>query len=82
MNIWLPAKQHHQFGPFLNGPGHRDLIYQSSMGQVDWQCFLAGSSKTAPRILIFSNAMGANYSLSLILLRPKPPNFLDIIIDF
>jgi hypothetical protein len=29
---------------------------------LDWQCCLAGSSKTAPRILIFSIAMGADYS--------------------
>ena len=28
----------------------------------NWQCFLAGSSKTAPRILIFSIAMCADYS--------------------
>ena len=28
---------------------------------IDWQCCLAGSSKTAPRISIFSIAMGANY---------------------
>ena len=28
----------------------------------NWQCCLAGSSKTAPRILIFSIAMGAEYS--------------------
>ena len=26
---------------------------------VNWQCSLAGSSKTVPRILIFSIAMGA-----------------------
>ena len=29
---------------------------------LNWQCCLAGSSKTAPRILIFSMAMGADYS--------------------
>ena len=29
---------------------------------LDWQCFLAGSSKKAPRILIFFNCMGADYS--------------------
>ena len=29
---------------------------------LNWQCCLAGSSKTAPRILIFSIAMGADYS--------------------
>ena len=28
----------------------------------NWQCCLAGSSKTAPRILILSIAMGADYS--------------------
>ena len=28
---------------------------------LDWQCCLAGSSKRAPRILIFSIAMGAEY---------------------
>jgi hypothetical protein len=32
---------------------------------LDWQCYFAGSSKTAPRILIFSIAMGANYSFEL-----------------
>ena len=29
---------------------------------LDWHCCLAGSSKTAPRILIFSIAMGAKPS--------------------
>ena len=28
----------------------------------NWQCCLAGSSKTAPRVLIFSIAIGADYS--------------------
>ena len=28
---------------------------------MDWQSCLAGSSKTAPRILIFSNVLGAEY---------------------
>ena len=27
----------------------------------DWQCFLAGSSNTAPRILIFLIVLGAEY---------------------
>ena len=44
----LPAKQHCQFSPFT-----------SKLGQSS--C-LTGSSKTAPRILIFSIAMGADYS--------------------
>ena len=29
----------------------------------NWQCCLAGSFKTAPRILIFSIVLGAEYSL-------------------
>ena len=29
---------------------------------LNWQCCLAGSSKTTPRILIFSIAIDANYS--------------------
>ena len=32
---------------------------------LDWQCCFAGSSKTAPRILIFSIAIGADYSFEL-----------------
>ena len=49
----LPAKQHCQFSPF--GP-----IFE--VNGLDWQCYLAGSSKTAPRILIFTIAIGADYS--------------------
>jgi hypothetical protein len=48
----LPAKQHCQFSPF--GP-----IFEAN--GLDWHCCLAGSSKTAPRILIFSIAIGADY---------------------
>ena len=32
---------------------------------LDWQCSFAGSSKTAPRILIFSIVMSADYSFEL-----------------
>ena len=32
---------------------------------LDWQCCLAGSSKTAPRILNFSIFMDANYSFEV-----------------
>ena len=32
---------------------------------LNWQCCLAGSSKTAPRILIFSIAIGADYSFDI-----------------
>ena len=48
----LLAKQHCQSSPFT-----------SKLGQIlpNWQCCLGGSSKSAPRILIFSVAMGAEY---------------------
>ena len=52
-----PARQHCQSSPFTK-----------KVGQMG--C-LAGSSKTAPRILIFSNAMGANPSFYM--------KFIDII---
>ena len=52
----LPAKQHCQFSPF--GP-----IFD--VNGLDWLCYLAGSSKTAPRILIFSIAIGAHYSYEM-----------------
>ena len=45
----LPAKQHCQFSTF--GP-----IFE--VNGLDWQRYLAGCSKTAPRILIFSIALG------------------------
>ena len=39
------------------------LIYlKTGPNWPNWQCFLAGSSQGAPRILIFSIAMGANYT--------------------
>ena len=49
----LPAKQHCQFSPF--GP-----IFE--VNGLDWHCCLTGSSKTAPKVLIFSIAIGAVYS--------------------
>ena len=49
----LLAKLHSPFGPFF------------AVNALDWQCCLAGSTKTAARILIFSIAMGADYSSEL-----------------
>jgi hypothetical protein len=48
---------------------------------VNWlngQCCLAGSSKTAPRILIFSMAMGADYSFQPISIETHAPNINDL----
>ncbi len=65
----LPAKQHCQFSPF--GP-----IFE--VNGLDWQCYLAGSSKTAPRILIFSIAIGADYSYEVKTVESRPPHFSNL----
>ena len=52
----LPAKQHCQFWP---------IWPNFEVNGLDWQCCLADSSKMAPRILIFSIAMGAYYSFEV-----------------
>ena len=43
--------------------------------RLNWQCCLAGSSKTAPRILIFSMAMDADYTFKLISIKTCAPQF-------
>ena len=47
---------------------------------LDWQCCSAGSSKTAPRILIFSIAMDADYSFCVKSIAPFALTFLGYII--
>ena len=42
---------------------------------MNWQYCLAGSSKTAPRILIFSIVIGANYSFQLISIETYAPQY-------
>ena len=63
----LPAKQHCQFSPF--GP-------YFEVNGLDWQCYLAGGSKTATRILIFSIAIGADYSFYVKSIATCDPTFL------
>ena len=49
----LPAKQQCQFSPF--GP-----IFE--VNGLDWQCYLAGSSKNGPQDFNFSITIGADDS--------------------
>ena len=43
----------------------------------NWQCCLAGGSRTAPKILIFSTAMGAEYLFYMKFIATyKPPKKL------
>ena len=67
----LPAKQHCQFSPF--GP-------TSEVIGLNWQCCLAGSSKTAPRILFFSIVLGTEYSFYVKYIATYAPQQVDIII--
>ena len=46
----------------------------------NWQCRLAGSSKMVPRILIFSIALGAEYSVYVKSIATYVPQKVDIII--
>ena len=47
---------------------------------LDWQCCLAGSSKTAPRIFIFSIALSAEYLSYVKSIETHARAFLTLII--
>ena len=68
----LPVKQHCQSSPFTSKLGPN---------RPNWQCCLTGSSKRAPRILIFSIAMGADYSFYLKFITTRGPTFFGYIIS-
>ena len=51
------------------------IHFENGPNGLNWQCCLAGGSKTAPRILIFSIAMGANNSFELIFIETYTPQF-------
>ena len=55
-----------------------NLYVPRSLG---WQCCLAGSSKRAPRILIFSIAMGADYLSYVKFIATRAPTFIGYIIS-
>ena len=60
-----------EFSPF--GP-------TSEVNWLDWHYCLAGSSKTAPRILIFSIALGAEYSFDMKFIDTNAPPKVVIIL--
>ena len=68
-DLELPAKQYRQFLPI------QPIHLENGPNGLYWQCCLASSSKTAPRILIFSIAMGANYLFDLISIETYAPQF-------
>ena len=48
---------------------------------LDWQCCLAGSSKMAPRILIVSIAIGAEYLSYVKFIATEVPTFFEYIVS-
>ena len=57
---WEPFRSY-QLNSTAN-PAHLPQIWPNfEVNELDWQCCLAGSSKTAPRIIIFSIVLGAEY---------------------
>ena len=52
------------------------IHHENGPNGLNWHCCLDGSSKTAPRILIFSMAMGADYSFELIFIETYAPQFI------
>ena len=88
MKVWHPwqLKKLKSWGPFwsyqLNCIANSAHLahYRSEWNGLDWQCFLAGSSKTSPRILIFFQLPWVPIiHLSLFPLSIECPNFLGII---
>ena len=67
-HLWQ-LKESKSWGPFqsyqLNSTANPAHLPQRWPNGLNWQCCLAGSFKTAPRILIFSIAMGAKPSFQL-----------------
>ena len=63
----LPAKQHCQ----LSWP----IWPNFEVNGLDWQCCLAGSSKTASRIFIFSIVLGAEYLFYVKSIATYAPTF-------
>ena len=61
----LLAEQHCQFSLFIIKMGNR----------LNWRCCLTGSFKTAPRILISSIAIGADYSFEVKNIKIWGPKF-------
>ena len=57
------------------------LVAMNITNWANWQCCLAGSSKRAPRILIFSIAMGADYQFYVKFIATRAPKFFGYIIS-
>ena len=67
MSNWNPwqLKKSKSWGPFwsyqLNSNANQPIYLKIGPNWPNWQCCLTGSSKTAPRILIFFNWHGCRF---------------------
>ena len=81
----LPLKKSKFWEPFwsyqLNSNADLASLAQFEVNGLDWRCCLAGSSKRAPRILIFSIAMGAGYLSDVKSFATFAPTFYGCIIS-
>ena len=68
-------------GADLELPAKQPIYLKISPNWPNWQCCLAGSFKRAPRILIFSIAMGAGYSFYVKFIATWAPTFFGYIIS-
>ena len=73
MHNWHPwqLKRSKLWGPFWSCQ-----LNILAVNRLNWLCCLASSSKTAPRILIFSIAMGGDYLFELISITHWVPKFI------
>ena len=63
-------------------PAHLPQIWPNfEVNGLDWQCCLAGSSKRAPRIFIFSIVLGAKYLSFVKFIATRAPTFFGYIIS-
>ena len=73
------------FGSYLlnstANPAHFHSKPSFEVNGLDWHCCLAGSSKRAPRILIFSIAVGAEYLSYVKSIATFAPTFYGYIIS-
>ena len=65
----------------MNSTANSAILPDFLVNGPNWQCSLAGSSKTAPKILIFSIVLGAEYSFYVKSIATYAPHFWGIIIQ-
>ena len=63
-------------GAVLELPPKEPIWPNFEVNELDWQCCVAGSYKTATRIFIFSIVLGAEYSFYVKSIATYAPTFL------